>query len=81
MGSFWRLVGASRIQFPKALVPFLIVFGWGVVVGKALNYSEPSKFDSIVSEATERAKEIIRQNAKASSQGGFAVDRISARNQ
>lgn len=34
VAGFWKLVSQSCIRFPKALVPWLIVFGWGIVVGR-----------------------------------------------
>lgn len=74
--SVWELASQTSMRFARPLIPFIIVFGWGMVAGKALSYRPPTKFEIIVNEATKRAQEIIKQNSQASSQGSLAADRV-----
>ena len=74
--SVWKLVTQSYLRFPRALVTIGIAFGWSVVVGMIVAHKPPNKFEMIVNEAAERAKEIVKQDPKASSQGSLAADRL-----
>lgn len=61
MGSFWRLVGASRLQFPPALVPFVIVFGWGVVVGQVSKFEQKSWIEIRLEEVDRATKQLSEE--------------------
>ena len=66
------LASQSCVRFPTAVLPFVSVFVWGVVVGIAISRKPPTKFESIVNKASERAKEIIQEQSEASSQDRVA---------
>jgi hypothetical protein len=70
---FWRLVSQSRVVFTKAVVPLVIAFCWGVVLGFWLNYRPVSNLDKALDYAQKRAQQILQEN-QGSAAAGYGID-------
>ena len=74
--SVWQLIGQSSVRFSTRLVPFLIVFGWGMVAGKMLTYREPSHLDKALDYAEKRAQQILQEHSYREEEGSQANERL-----
>lgn len=78
--TFWKLVSQSRAVFPKALVPLVIAFSWGVVTGVFLSREPPTEIEKIHATVEQRTKEIVQAALQGTSNNDAEAGRNTGTN-
>ena len=66
--SFWGALGASFFRCPPILLSFVIVFGWGIVVGRVSSYKPSSKVEMMYERQHQRVIEMLQASKETTEQ-------------